>query len=265
MHKLYFDSDDDELKYQNLHAPRDPTKQTDAPGDQQHLIRKDELIIRDLFIWAVLYNYIDMAKVFLAHIKYRICAALIATDILKKYHSKASHGALKNGYMKNSEYFEQYAMDCIDQCEKNEPDLACEIVLQRIDLFGYITCLQVRSFVFVFRFVSPFQWTSLRWRPMLTIKNLLPRPAVYKRSRMCGMTRVIQRHQKNGVESGPHSVSSHSGFLHPWRSNIEKKRLVANLLIQSHAIYLTFAILLIRRTEKVHQQRGMSRQSSLRY
>ena len=104
--------------------------------------------MRDLFIWAILYNYIDMAKVFLAHIKYRICAALIATKILKQYHSKASHGDLKNGYIASATYFQQYAIDCINECEKNDSDLACEIVLQEIDLFGYVTCLQVTLFVF---------------------------------------------------------------------------------------------------------------------
>jgi hypothetical protein len=149
MHKLYFDSDDAEEEYMNLHAPSEPTAQADGKVHNQCLIKKDDLIIRDLFIWAILHNYIDMAKVFLAYIKYRICAALIATDILKKYHSEASHGDLKNGYMTSAKYFEQYAIDCINQCEKNDPDLACEIVLQQIDLFGYVTCLQVGLTFFI--------------------------------------------------------------------------------------------------------------------
>ena len=143
MRKLYFDSDDNEIEYQNRHAPREHTNQA--------LINKNDMIMRDLFIWAILHNYIDMAKVFLAYMKYRICAALIATDILRKYHSEASHGELKNGYMQNAEYFEQYAIDCISQCERHDPNLACEIVLQQINLFGSITCLEVGV---VFRSIS---------------------------------------------------------------------------------------------------------------
>ena len=46
--------------------------------------------LRDLFVWAILMNYIDMAKVCLSHMKYRICPALLATKILKQYHHKAS-------------------------------------------------------------------------------------------------------------------------------------------------------------------------------
>ena len=99
--------------------------------------------MRDLFLWSILMNHIDMAKVLLSHIKYRICAALIATKILKKYHNKSVHGDLKDNYMKSIDYFQQYAIECINQCEKNDADQACQIILQRIELYGNVTCLQV--------------------------------------------------------------------------------------------------------------------------
>ncbi len=84
-----------------------------------------------------------MAKVFLAHSKYRICPALIATKILKQYYHKAAYGELKNGYMESAKYFEKYAIDCLNKCDENNVDQACEIVLQRNELYGYVTCLQV--------------------------------------------------------------------------------------------------------------------------
>ena len=145
MDKLYLYSDDEEKANMKLHA----TKQAGDDVEKQPLICKDDLIMRDLFSWAILHNRIDMAKVFLAHIKHRICAPLIATDVLKNYYLRAGHGDLKDGYIKNTEYFEQYAIDCINQCEKNGANMACEIVLQQIDLFGHATCLQVGSFIFV--------------------------------------------------------------------------------------------------------------------
>ena len=63
--------------------------------------------------------------------------------ILKKYHKKANYGDLKEAYMKSAEYFEQYAIKCISLCELNDPDQACEIVVQQIELYGNVTCLQV--------------------------------------------------------------------------------------------------------------------------
>ncbi|CAF1153213.1 unnamed protein product [Rotaria sordida] len=70
-----------------------------------------DYIMRDLFLWAILMNYIDMAKIFLCYMKYRICPALIATKILKQYHSIADYGDLKDRYMENAKYFEKYAID----------------------------------------------------------------------------------------------------------------------------------------------------------
>jgi hypothetical protein len=112
--------------------------------------------MRDLFLWSILVNNIDMAKVFLCHVKYRICAALIATKILKKYHNEATHGELKDNYMMSADYFQEYAIQCINQCEMNDSDQACQIVLQRIELYGNVTCLQVKFMVFVFVRVKGF-------------------------------------------------------------------------------------------------------------
>ena len=144
MQPLYFYSDVGEMTHQKLHAVRTSTKEPNGEVEKGHLTDKDDLIMRDLFLWAVLHNYIDMAIVFLSNMKYRICAALIATKILKQYHSVASHGELKKGYKNHAEYFERYAIDCIAKCEANNANQACEIVLQQIELFGNVTCLQVR-------------------------------------------------------------------------------------------------------------------------
>ncbi|CAF3825390.1 unnamed protein product [Rotaria sp. Silwood1] len=154
MNKLYFNSEEYENKYRLLWGLDElNTEQNQINvqiiGSQDNLIPKDnrqiiqDYIMRDLFLWSILMNHIDMAKVFLSHMKYRICAALLATKILKQYYSIATHGELKDSYMKNANYFQQYAIDCITQCEKNDSDQACQIILQRIELYGNVTCLQV--------------------------------------------------------------------------------------------------------------------------
>ncbi|CAF4870469.1 unnamed protein product [Rotaria sp. Silwood1] len=156
MNKLYFNSEEHENTYRLLWGLDElNTEQNQINvqiiGSQDNLISKDnrqiiqDYIMRDLFLWSILMNHIDMAKVFLSHMKYRICAALLATKILKQYYSIATHGELKDSYMKNANYFQQYAIDCITQCEKNDSDQACQIILQRIELYGNVTCLQVAS------------------------------------------------------------------------------------------------------------------------
>ncbi|CAF4924916.1 unnamed protein product, partial [Rotaria sp. Silwood1] len=104
-----------------------------------------DYIIRDLFLWAILMNYVDMAKVFLCYLKYRICPALIATKILKQYYLVANYGDLKERYMESANYFEQYAIDCLDKCDDYDAAQACEIILQQNELYGYVTCLQVAA------------------------------------------------------------------------------------------------------------------------
>ncbi|CAF4055197.1 unnamed protein product, partial [Adineta steineri] len=156
MHKLYFDSNKDVSEYreswglteQNIDQNIEQN-QMNAQNPDHHVKPNKEIvfdiILRDLFIWAILTNHTEMAQVFLSHMKYRICAALIATKILKQYFQRAPYGDLRDNYEKNAKYFEEYAISCIKLCEKNNTDLACEIVLQRIELYGNVTCLQIAA------------------------------------------------------------------------------------------------------------------------
>ncbi|CAF1361372.1 unnamed protein product [Rotaria sordida] len=156
MNKLYFDSDKQEKRYRSLwdlseknneanHYYDNDVRSEDNLIDRENQEIIQDYIMRDLFLWSILMNHIDMAKVLLCYVKYRICAALIATKILKEYHNKATHGELKANYMKNANYFQQYAINCISQCEKNDSDQGCQIVLQRIELYGNVTCIQIAA------------------------------------------------------------------------------------------------------------------------
>jgi transient receptor potential cation channel subfamily M protein 2 len=147
MYKLYFNSLKEEHAYRVKNGLT--SKSSEAESDDiiqlttERNLTADDYIMRDLFIWSILMNRIEMAKVFLSHMKYRICPALIATKILKEYYKKAQYGDLKDSYLESKKYFEQYAIDCLDKCNENNGDTACEIVLQRNDLYGYVTCLLV--------------------------------------------------------------------------------------------------------------------------
>lgn len=108
-----------------------------------------DYILRDLFLWSIVMNHMELSKVFLAHMKDRICGALVATEILSHLFdtcSDAVHGDKKIYIKRWIHYFEQYAIDCLDLCFKNNPDIARLLTIQRVELFGDVTCLQVKRF-----------------------------------------------------------------------------------------------------------------------
>ena len=119
-------------------------------------LAKDSLI-RDLFLWAIVINQMEMAKVFLAHMKDRICAALVATEMLshlRNTSSDAVHGDKKTEMTRWINYFEEYAVHSLDLCFKNDPDMARLLTIQRVELFGDVTCLQVADDATSRRFAS---------------------------------------------------------------------------------------------------------------
>jgi hypothetical protein len=152
MQTLYFKSKKDVAIYRSYHdgesieddnESRNSIEKSRLLSSAGNLITESDKVLRDLFLWSVLMNSCDMAKALLAHMKYRICSALIATKILKEYHSKADRDDTRNAYWANATYFEQYAINCLSACQKNDQDKACELVLQQIELYGRVTCLQV--------------------------------------------------------------------------------------------------------------------------
>ena len=90
MKPLYYDSQIDEQedrmgvkRFTNIIYPMQDVEQGPLIGsDALYKQLAKDYVIRDLFLWAIVMNFIDLAKVFLAHTKDRICAALIATEIL---------------------------------------------------------------------------------------------------------------------------------------------------------------------------------------
>ncbi|CAF3178228.1 unnamed protein product [Rotaria socialis] len=156
MYDLYFNTEEEEMKHRNkwgLTQHHEKNHHNNIKDVESRMIlttsaqaeKARKCILRDLFLWAILMNRIDMAKVFLCFLKYRICPALIATKVLKQYDAKATYGAAQDEYKENIKYFEKYAMDCLDACNQENLDLACQLVVQQNELYGYVTCLQIAS------------------------------------------------------------------------------------------------------------------------
>ncbi|CAF5024812.1 unnamed protein product, partial [Rotaria sp. Silwood1] len=97
MYKLYFDTEkaeyNDRIKWglmkssiKSEETKNKNIKTNKSISNESKKANAHKYIMRDLFLWAILMNYVDMAKVFLCYLKYRICPALIATKILKQYY-----------------------------------------------------------------------------------------------------------------------------------------------------------------------------------
>ncbi|CAF4285885.1 unnamed protein product [Rotaria sp. Silwood2] len=102
-----------------------------------------ELVFRDLFLWSILTNRIEMSKVILSHMQTRTCAALIASKIFKSYEDYAYDNESKDVLHGQAEEFEEYANQSLKCCYNLDEEKACEIAIRRIKLLGGVSCLQV--------------------------------------------------------------------------------------------------------------------------
>lgn len=112
------------------------------PEEAQKQVR--ELVYRDLFLWSVLTNRIEMSKVILSHMQLRICAALIASKIYKEYVDLAQDNESKEYLQYIAEDFEEYANASLKCCYNSDEEKACEIAIRRVNVFGEVSCIQVR-------------------------------------------------------------------------------------------------------------------------
>ena len=120
----------------------DETLEIPDPEEVQKEV--EELVYRDLFLWSILTNRIEMSKVFLGHMQTRICAALVASKIFKSYLAYASDNESKDILASQANQFETYAKECLKCCYNYDEEKACEIAIRRIPMFGGMSCLQVR-------------------------------------------------------------------------------------------------------------------------
>ncbi|CAF5098138.1 unnamed protein product, partial [Rotaria sp. Silwood1] len=81
--------------------------------------------------------------VLLLHVRSRICAALIASAVFKRYSKSSQTVYLKHKFLAQSLEFETYAAMFIDKCYEYNERRACELLLRQIPLFGNVTCMQV--------------------------------------------------------------------------------------------------------------------------
>ncbi|CAF0954182.1 unnamed protein product [Adineta steineri] len=132
----------DQQNNKKVSSEENDTEGSDENKDMKDLLEKNKLS-RDLFLWAVFMDMPEMAKILLIHQQSRICAALIASAIFKRYSKLSLTVDLKEKFKNQADDFGKYAADFINDCYKYNERSACELLLRQIPLFGNITCMQI--------------------------------------------------------------------------------------------------------------------------
>jgi hypothetical protein len=127
----------------DLHINEGDQNASEVPDPEEAEKEVRELVYRDLFLWSILTNRIEMSKVILSHMQTRICAALIASKVFKSYLKFASDNESKDVLRSQAAQFEEYANECLKSCYNYDEEKACEIAIRRINIFGGVSCLQV--------------------------------------------------------------------------------------------------------------------------
>ncbi|CAF4967766.1 unnamed protein product [Rotaria sp. Silwood1] len=116
---------------------------SEVPDPEETQKEARELVFRDLFLWSILTNRIEISKVILSHMQTRISAALIASKIFKSYKNFAYDNEAKDVLYCQAEQFEEYANECLKCCYYFNEEKAHEIAIRSINVFGGVSCLQV--------------------------------------------------------------------------------------------------------------------------
>jgi hypothetical protein len=117
-------------------------KSSNQNNNIKPLYSKDE-VLRDLFLWSIFMDMPEMSKIILVHLQNRICAALIASTIFKRYAKVSTIVDHKEKYRNQAIDFETYAAMAIDECYEYNERYACELLLREVPVFGNVTCMQV--------------------------------------------------------------------------------------------------------------------------
>lgn len=122
--------------------------ESEIPDPEEAEKEVRELVYRDLFFWSILTNRIEMSKVIMSHMQTRICAALIASKVLKSYNKFANDNESKDLITFEADQFEDYANQCLKCCYNFHEERACELAIRRVNVFGGVSCLQVKYIYF---------------------------------------------------------------------------------------------------------------------
>nr|XP_022342892.1 transient receptor potential cation channel subfamily M member 2-like isoform X1 [Crassostrea virginica] len=105
--------------------------------------KESKLPFEDLFLWSVLMNRQDMAKLFWKQGKDATAYALLAFGILNAMATKTEDTELRNSLIRNAEEFGDLAMGVLNECFEADEKKTNLLLIRRHEQFGDANCLKL--------------------------------------------------------------------------------------------------------------------------
>ncbi|XP_061181480.1 transient receptor potential cation channel subfamily M member 2-like [Saccostrea echinata] len=117
------------------------------PANQQPLgsnrKKESKFPFEDLFLWSVLMNRQDMAKLFWRQGKDATAYALLAFGILNAIATKTDDTELRNSLIRNAEEFGDLAMGVLNECFEADEKKTNFLLIRRHEQFDGANCLKI--------------------------------------------------------------------------------------------------------------------------
>ncbi|CAF4631011.1 unnamed protein product, partial [Rotaria socialis] len=94
---------------------------------------------KELFLWSVITDRHELNLLFWARCKNKICAALVAALVYRKY----AHKNHDNRYYEKADEFEGLAVEILDRFHQSDPYICTKAIIRQISAYGNATWLDL--------------------------------------------------------------------------------------------------------------------------
>ncbi|XP_076456247.1 transient receptor potential cation channel subfamily M member-like 2 isoform X2 [Babylonia areolata] len=137
-------------------TPMTPSGEDACDGESGEL-RGDSILPRpaqDLFLWAVLMNQQDLAKLFWREGNESTAAALVANSLLKAMKNYTKDADIMHRLQKNADEFEDLGIGVINSCYSHDEQKAQDVLVRELNNWGKATCVLIAVQADNKRFIS---------------------------------------------------------------------------------------------------------------
>ncbi|XP_072174396.1 transient receptor potential cation channel subfamily M member-like 2 [Diadema setosum] len=114
------------------------------PDLQQNIVTNQfDQPLRELFLFAILQNRHDMARLFWEEGRESIASALTASKILKAMADKEDDSDQSESMMKHAETYEDLAIGVLNECYEEDEERSALILVSELPHWGNSTCLTI--------------------------------------------------------------------------------------------------------------------------
>ncbi|KAL8572120.1 hypothetical protein ACOMHN_052917 [Nucella lapillus] len=134
---------------------------TARSGCEETTFKTSKPPAQDLFLWAVLMNQNDMARLFWTKGSEPTAAALVASSLLKAMMERTTDAVVLQQLQENADKFENLAIGVINKCYSHHEQKAQDLLIREMSNWGKATCVLIAVQADNKRFISQTACQSL--------------------------------------------------------------------------------------------------------